>query len=244
MKKQFLSILLFSFLMMFSGVNIASAEIEDPVLSVEVNLNSEIEPDTATVKFFVVNSGTNVNEIKTKNDKIVNTAIAEIKKKLNSNESVKTIAYRVNNIYSYKDKIRIFQKYEVTNGFQVKIKDLSKIADIIKIATDNDVKRVDSLNFYVENSEEACNKLMAQAIKTAKNRVNYLAGAAGVQVARLKNINPYCSLNSNYVQQRLYNAMAKSVMADGAASEESAIESIEPGTINFSARVNMSYYLK
>lgn len=243
MKKSFFRILTVFLVMIFSITSASFAEIEDPVLSVDVNLNSEVEPDTATVKFYVENSGTNINEIKAKNDKIVNNAIAEIKKKLNANESVKTIAYRVNNVYSYKDKIRIFQKYEVTNGFQIKIKDLTKVSDIIKIATDNGIKRVDSLNFYVENSEDACNKLMAQAIKTAKTRVNYLASAAGVQVTRLKNINPYCSLNSSYVQPRLYNAMAKSATMD-AAGEESTIESIEPGTINFSARVNMSYYLK
>ncbi len=60
-----------------------------------------------------------------------------------------------------------------------------------------------------------------------------------------KNVNPYCSLNSSFIQPRyLTNSMAKSAGSfDGAAMEDS-IESIEPGSINVRAGVNMSYYLK
>ena len=80
--------------------------VQESTISVDATANSDIEPDTLKVKFYVENTGTNLADIKTKNDKIVNNAITEIKKKLNQNESVKTIAFRVSNIYSYKDKIR------------------------------------------------------------------------------------------------------------------------------------------
>ena len=109
MKKQILSIVFILALFLFSEIKVQATEVQEATLSVEVSLNSDVEPDTATVRFYVENSGTNLKEIKEKNDKIVNNAINEIKKKLNSNETVKTIAYRVNNVYSYKDKIRIFQ---------------------------------------------------------------------------------------------------------------------------------------
>ena len=45
------------------------------------------------IKFYVENSGINVTDVKAKNDKIVNTAITEIKKKLKADESVKTIKF-------------------------------------------------------------------------------------------------------------------------------------------------------
>ncbi|MBR2069493.1 MAG: SIMPL domain-containing protein [Candidatus Gastranaerophilales bacterium] len=218
--------------------------IQESTISVDASANSDIEPDTLKVKFYVENSGTNLADIKAKNDKIVNSAINEIKKKLNSDESVKTIAFRVNNIYSYKDKIRIFQKYEVVNGFEVKLKELSKTSEIIKLAMDNGVKRVDNLNFYIENTENPCNELMKKATTIAKNRATIVATSAGAAIGRPKTISPYCSLNSNYVSRKLYaNAMVKSSM-DGMASESEAVESIEPGTISVKAGVNMTYYLK
>ena len=243
MKKLLALIILSSFVV--PSAIMAEPTIQESTISVDSSINSDVEPDTLKVKFYVENTGTNLADIKNKNDKIVNGAIVEIKKKLNQNESIKTIAFRVNNIYSYKDKIRIFQKYQVTNGFEVKLKDLSKVSEIIKIAMDNGVKRVDNLNFYIENTEAVCNDLMKQAAIMAKNRATIIATATGAALLKPKSINPYCSLNSTYVNRNVYaNAMLKSsadsAMADGAET----IETIEPGTINVRAGINAAYYLK
>ncbi len=241
--KKLLILAIISSLML--PMTFAVESVMESTISVSANANSEIEPDTLKVKFYVENTGTNLADIKAKNDKIVNNAISEIKKKLGNNESVKTIAFRVNNIYSYKDKIRIFQKYEVVNGFEVKLKDLSKASEIIKIAMDNGIKRVDNLNFYVENTESVCNDLMKKATTIAKNRASVVAVSAGSILGKPKSINPYCSLDSNYVNRRVYaNAMMKSSSdATGMAAQET-IETIEPGTINVSSGISMTYYLK
>ena len=217
------------------------AEIQEATLSTDATVNSDIAPDTATIRFTVENSGTNIADIKAKNDKIVNTAINEIKKKLNADETVKTITYRVNSVYSYKEKIRIFQKYEVTNGFEVKLKDINKVSEIINIATSNGVKNVGGLNFSLADGEKACNELMAKSIKIAKTRAEYLANSAGTSLLKIKSINPYCSQNSTYVQPRM---MSNALMKSAGAMEDSTVESIEPGTINVRAGVNMTYYLK
>ena len=241
MKKLFALTILTSLL--FPCAIVAEPVVQESTISVDATANSDVEPDTLKVKFYIENTGINLADIKAKNDKIVNAAIVEIKKKLNADESIKTIAFRVSNIYSYKDKVRIFQKYQVTNGFEVKLKDLSKVSEIIKIAMDNGVKKVDNLNFYLENTESACNNLMKQATMIAKNRASIVATTAGTTLGKPKSINPYCNLNSNYVNQRVYaNAMMKS-SADGAMAEE-AVETIEPGTISVRAGVNMTYYLK
>ena len=241
MRKLLAITVLLAFLMPFS---FAEPSIQESTISVDATANSDIEPDTLKVKFYVENTGTNLTDLKAKNDKIVNAAIVEIKKKLKENESIKTIAFRVNNVYSYKDKVRIFQKYQVTNGFEVKLKDLSKTSEIIKIAMDNGVKRVDNLNFYIENTETPCNNLMKQATTIAKNRANVVATAAGATLAKPKSISPYCSLNSNFVNQRVFSNALMAKGATDSAVQEEAIETIEPGTISVRAGVNMTYYLK
>lgn len=222
----------------------ANEYVQESILSVEGTVNTDLEPDTAKIRFFVENSGTNLADIKQKNDKTTNTAINAIKQKLNSDESIKTIAFRVNNIYGYKDKVRVFQKYEVVNGFEVKLKDLSKVSEIIKIAMDNGVKRVDNLSFYIENTEQQCNELIKQATTIAKNRAATVALAAGSTLTKPKSINPYCSLTSNFINRRVFaNAMMKS-SADAAMAEGETVDTIEPGTISARASVNITYYLK
>lgn len=219
------------------------ADSQESVISTDASVNREIAPDTARIRFYVENSGLNLSDLKAKNDKIVNAAVAAIKAKLGENEQIKTIAFNVRNIYSYKDKVRVFQKYEVQNGFEVKLKDMDKISQIINLAMDNGVKNVSGLNFSVENSESICNEMMAESIQIAKSRAQYLAKSAGVSLDKVKNINPYCSLSAGHVQYKTmaYSAnSARGAMADGAVETEA----IEPGTINARASVNMSYYLK
>ncbi len=222
-----------------------AAEVMESVISADASVTNEYAPDTATIRFYVENSGTNLAELKTKNDATVNAAITEIKKKLTDKESIKTIAFSINNVYSYKDKIRIFQKYEVKNGFEVKLKDLSKVSQIIQTAMDKGVKKVDRLNFSIENGEQLCNEMMAKAIVTAKNRAQYLSSAANSQLDKPKNINAYCSLSSSVVQPRYYaNSSMKMAMTEDAAGDAGAVETIEPGAITVRANVSMSYYLK
>lgn len=223
------------------GIIPCIADVVESVLNVDATINKEFAPDTATVRFYAENSGTNLADIKKKNDEVVNAAITEIKKKLTNEESIKTIAFRVNNVYSYKDKVKIFQKYEVTNGFEVKLKDLDKVSDIIDTAMAKGIKRVDSLNFSIENGEALCNDLMAQSISMAKKRAEHLAKASNLSLDKPKNINPYCSVSNNYTQPRYY---ANSTMKTADLSAGGVTESIETGSINVRAGVNMAYYLK
>lgn len=245
MKKRLFSAVLALTLTVPFAAFAAEVQTQESTINVDYTINTDIAPDTAKIKFYVENSGLNLADIKEKNDKVVSEAINEIKKKLGQNESVKTISFRVNNVYSYKDKVRIFQKYEVTNGFEVKLKDLNKVSEIIKIAMDKGVKRVDNVNFSIENGQKTCNELMKQAVTNAKERAQILAGAAGVSLDKPKSINPYCSLNSTYVSQpRLYSNSSMKAMDTAAGAVETVDEIIEPGTINTRASVNMIYYLK
>lgn len=230
-------------LLSFAISPIFALEVQESVISTDASINREIAPDTARISFYVENSGINLADLKNKNDKIVKEAISSIKALLSQDEQIKTIAFNVRNIYSYKDKVRVFQKYEVRNGFEVKLKDLDKVSQVINTAMDKGVKNIGNVSFTVENSEQICNEMMSDAVKTAKNRVQVLALAAGTSLNKVKSINPYCSLSSGLVQPRMMKLYSSNAAMDSASSEAS-IDTIEPGTINARASVNMVYYLK
>ena len=241
MFKKFALTVLFASLVAMPAI---CSEVKESTISTEASINREITPDTARIRFYVENTGLNLADLKQKNDKIVNDAIASIKKLLNPDEKIKTIAFSVSNIYSYKEKIRVFQKYQVTNGFEVKLKDLDKISQVINIGMDKGIKRIGGVDFSVEDTETVCNEMMAEAIKIGKSRVEYLSSAAGTSLDKVKNIHPYCSLSSSHVAQ---NRVMKSYMANASMdsmAEGATLETIEPGTINARANVNLTYYLK
>lgn len=240
-KKIALCVVLASFI----TIPVLAEEIQESTFPIEASVKREVEPDAAKVTFYVDNSGINLKELKKENDKIVSEAISAIKALLGSGEKVTTIAYSIRNIYSYKEKVRIFQKYEVKNGFEVKLKDIDKVSDIINAATSKGVKNVGNINFYVENSENICNEMMVEAVRIAKNRVQLLSTAAGATVGSVKTINPYCSLSANqYYQPKVNRVYMSSAAMDATGAQEEHIDSIEPGPINATARVNIIYYLK
>lgn len=238
--KKTLIVIMFMFLII---PVFAQENIKESIITTDMVINREIMPDTAKIRFSVQNSGINLESLKQKNDEIVNNAIKAIKLQLNQNETIKTISFNVRNVYSYKDKIRVFQKYEVSNGFEVKLKDLNKVSKIINLAMDNGVKNVNGINFLIEESENVCNSMMIDAVKMGKNRVQLLANAAGITLDKVKSINPYCSLTSSNTQPR-YNKMVFNSADVDSASNESMLETIEAGSINVRASVNMVYYLK
>lgn len=236
----------FALTVLFASLVVAPAfcaEVQESIISTEASVNRDIAPDTATLTFYVENTGINLNDIKQKNDKIVTEAISAIKAILGQDEKIKTIAFNVSSIYSYKDKVRVFQKYQVQNGFEVKLKDLDKVSQVINLAMDKGVKRIGNVNFSVQDTEKICNEMMAEAIVIGKARIEHLVKAAGTTLDKPKSINPYCSLSRNHVpQNRLMKAYSTNAVAD--SIEAAGQETIEPGTINARANVNMIYYLK
>ena len=222
---------------------VSATECHESIITTDATINREVAPDTAKIRFMVDNSGLNLTAIKEKNDKIVNDAIVAIKTLLNQDESIKTIAFNVRNIYTYKDKVRVFQKYVVSNGFEVKLKDLDKVSKVINLAMEKGVKNVTGINFIIEDSESVCNQMMADAIKMGKKRISHLSNAAGTSLDKAKSINPYCSLSASHTQPRFNKTYVNSA-SDSIGSEAQNLETIEPGTINVRASVNMIYYLK
>ena len=86
--------------------------------------------------------------------------------------------------------------------------------------------------------------MMAQAVKIAKNRAQHLSSAAGTQLEKVKTINPYCSLSSSNVRTISNKVYMANAAMDAAGASQTEMETIEPGTINARASVNMTYYLK
>ena len=126
---------------------------------------------------------------------------------------------------------------------EVKLKEQDKRSEIIDLATKNDVKNVQNIVFSLEDANNTCNSLMAQALKLAQSRAQYIAKSGGLELLKPKSISPYCSVSSNSTTPRMYaNASFK---AEGTSYDTAnVVESIEPGVLDARANVNMVYYLK
>lgn len=235
--KKILSILLLS--LAFTLPVLAEQE---SVMNVSSVYEREIAPDAVKISFSVTDSGLNIKDIKAKNDNTISNVLALIKKELGQNETVKTTAYSINPVYSYKERVKVFQRYEITNGFEVKLKDLTKISSIIKLATDNGIKNVGNIQFYIEDKNAVSNEAIVEAIKLAKARANVMSNALGSQTLKVKSINVSSSLDNSYSSRRTLSY--SSSVAMNSVDSVSEPETIEAGTIKVTAHASIDYYLK
>ncbi len=223
-----------------------SAEEERGYVSVSTKAEQEFAPNIANFKFYIETSDKDLNIATEKNKQETQKALEAVKKELDTTkgDSIKTINFSANPEYRYKNDKREFVQYNVTNGFQVTLKNTDKLGKVISKGLQNGATRVGDLNFSLDNTQNACNDLIKEAVVLSKSRANETAKAAGSYVTGIKSINASCSGDNSYYypRARLMNS-AKFASGSSDSAAESAIPT-ELGTIKMFATVNANYFVK
>ena len=222
-----------------------AVEEERGYVSVSAKAEQEFVPNVANFKFYIETSDKDLNIATEKNKQETQKALEAVKKELDTTkgDSIKTINFSANPEYRYKNGKREFVQYNVTNGFQVTLKNTDNLGKIISKGLQNGATRADDLNFSLDNTQNACNNLIKEAVGLSKTRANETAKAAGSYVTGIKSINASCSGDSTYYPQaRLMNS-AKYASGSADTAAESSIPT-ELGTIKMFATVNANYFVK
>jgi uncharacterized protein YggE len=129
--------------------------------------------------------------------------------------------------------------YTVTQSVGVKIRDFSKVGDIMTGVVTNGANRVGSLSFTLDDPTSVQDEARAQAIAKAKAKAQGIARAGGFTLGRLLNI----SENGNYPYA--YKSVSSDMAYGMGGSVESApAPSIEPGSQDTSVTVTLTYEIK
>ncbi len=102
-------------------------------------------------------------------------------------EDIKTMNYTLNPQYEFPDGKQRLLGYVVSQDVQLKIRDLTKVGDIIGAATSAGANQVNDIQFTLENTESAKADARAKAIDQAKSKAAVIANAAGLELKKLVN---------------------------------------------------------
>ncbi len=126
--------------------------------------------------------------------------------------------------------------YKLDQSIEVKIRDFTKISDVLDQATKSGANTVGNLQFTIDNPEQFREQARAEAIKKAKDNAKNLAKESGIKLGKIINI---------YENSGPYPVMYDSVMAKGMGSVESApAPTIEPGQQEITVTINLTYKIK
>jgi uncharacterized protein YggE len=168
---------------------------QDVQSTISVSAVGEVyaRPDLALISFSVVSEEKTAADALAKNSESMNKIIEFLKNSGIEDKDLKTTTFRINPRYEwhkteippYPEGKRVLVGYEVTQSLQVKIRDMSKIGNLIEGATNAGVNKVGSLEFTFDDEDEFKKQAREIAIDKAKSKAKELAQQLGVVLGRI-----------------------------------------------------------
>ncbi|HKV82254.1 MAG TPA: SIMPL domain-containing protein [Candidatus Sulfotelmatobacter sp.] len=143
-------------------------------------------------------------------------------------------------IYEWKPKQRVIG-YRVTTDVTLKLKDFSKIGRITQQLAEANVSETQTLNYILENMDEAKNHAVEDAYRRARNSAETVARASGRTLGDLSYASVDTFENPRIVMPRMARAMAA---AAPNAAPPAPTEDFSAQSVTVSAHVNALFNLK
>lgn len=194
------------------------------------------KPDIALVNLGVSTTGATTAEVMSKNTEKMNAVIKAVKDKGIEEKDIKTTNYNLAPLYNWTEAAgRVFQGYTLDQSLEVKIRDFSKVGEILQEAVAKGANLTNNLQFTIENPEQFKQEARAKAVEQAKEKAKNLADASGIALGKLVNV--YESYYPVY-------DLAKGVGYGGGAIESAPAPSIQSGQTEIVVSVNLTYRVK
>ena len=210
-------------------------------LHIYTNAYQSYVPNTVEITFSIETEDKSAQIASDKNKEIANKALDAVKKHLTDKDMVRTSGFNVSAQYNWVNNKRTFENYRAINTFMVRLKDTSKLGDVINSAMQAGVTRVGDLNYSLEETDGYCTELISRAGKTAKERANTIAKTMGYRVTGLKNASTSCSVEGQSSYSRYNSVMMSAKSMDSA---EGVSVPAESGTLKINASFNGDFIIK
>lgn len=143
-------------------------------------------PDIATVNLGFTIEKKEVREAQKENAVTMNKIIAALKQLRISTDDMQTTDYSIYPQYDYlKDGGQKLRGYVVTQNVTVKIRDLSKVSDVLDQAGSLGLNQVGGIQFTMDEPEVLRQQARVKALTNAQIKAAELARIAGVRLGRV-----------------------------------------------------------
>ncbi len=142
-------------------------------------------------------------------------------------------------VYDWKNPKQRVIGYRVTTDVTLKLKDFAKIGSIVQQLAEDNVSESQTVNYTLENIDEAKNKAVEDAYRRARNSADAIARASGRVVGELS----YASVDTFENARIVARGMARSMTAMANAAP-APTEEFTPQSVTITAHVNALFNLK
>ena len=131
---------------------------------------------------------------------------------------------------------RTLSGYDINQTLTVKMRDLTKIGQIIEAATGAGANETNNLQFTLDNPDATQSQARAKAIDDAKSKAKELAKQLGVKLGRIMNYS-----DNGYYPPVQMNYAVSDMKASGTGA---AVANVQTGENKVTANVNITYEIE
>jgi uncharacterized protein YggE len=104
-------------------------------------------------------------------------------------KDMQTSDYSLNPVYNYtNDKGQVLVGYEVIQNLTLKIRDLTKIGDVIAKTTEKGANQIGNISFTIDDEFALKNQARELAIQKAKEKAVLIASQSGMKLGEVKSV--------------------------------------------------------
>lgn len=192
-------------------------------------------PDIATIEVGLMTEKTSVASAQKENSEKMNRLIANLKQLGVEDKDIQTSYYNIYPQYDWPNGKQVLRGYQVHQGVRIKIRNLSKIGDILAAAGEGGANQVSGLSFNIDDPEKLRQEARIKALENAKEKAEALAKAAGVKLGKIVSFSEYSE-----APPVPYKAYAEGLGIGGGGE----VPTIEQGTLDIVVNVTVSYEIQ
>lgn len=222
----------------FMGAVPAQAASDEKADKRTINVSGQsvinIAPNIAYLSLGVLTEDKDAKVAQQNNAKSMDKVISLIKAAGVKAEDIKTVSFNIYPKYDYnKDTgASSIVGYSVSNTVQVTVRDITKVGNLIDIASDSGVNMSNNISFGLSDYEKTYNEALKKAVENGKKRAETMALALGVKLKSAITVTE----SGGYSPPVFNPGMYDKAVAEGAPSTP-----ILSGTIEVRASVSMVY---
>jgi uncharacterized protein YggE len=144
-------------------------------------------PDIAQLQVTILTEAPQAQVAAAENAKKAEAFVAAAKKFLQAGDTLKSMGYRIMPLQTYggQGKKPAITGYRASNSFQITIKDLTRLGDLIDLAVRQGVNEIQGPFWEHSRLETLIQEASVQALQKAKELAEALAKSQGLQIKRL-----------------------------------------------------------
>jgi len=190
MNRSLMPLMLAASLFAVSGAVAQEASQSQPKISVTGEGEATLSPDMALITLAVVEEAETAREAMDANNAAMAAIIAKLKEEGIEARDLQTSGLSINPQYVYPNNRNDEEKpritgYQVTNQLSVRIRDLSKVGQILDQSVTLGVNQGGQISFTNEDPSEALTEARKRAVEEAMAKAKTLADAAGVTLGNV-----------------------------------------------------------